>query len=123
MLGVLLGLAMAEWPRPAYWTIADEIRALSAFAAIVAILGGLASRLLSRDSWRLFGGAVAGAILFGLLGVVATQHILGLSYSLLGVPLGAVAVYFFCPTRIRPTSSTTLTTRCTAVSQAQSGVN
>jgi hypothetical protein len=99
MLGVLLGLAMAEWPRPAYWTVADEIRGLSAFAAILAVLGGFAGSLLSRDSWRLFAGAVVGASLFGLLGVVATRHILGLSYSLLGVPLGAVAVYLFCAPR------------------------
>ena len=95
MLGVLLGLAMSEWPRPAYMTIADQVRGLVMFAGILAILGGLAGGLLSRDGWRMLAGAVAGAIAVGLLGVVVTLHPKGLIYSIVGGPLGAVAVYLF----------------------------
>jgi hypothetical protein len=96
ILGVLLGIVTGEWPRPAYLTIADQFRGIAACAALVAILGGLASGVLSRDGWQMLAGAVVGAIATGLFGVVATLHIKGLIYSFIGVPLGAVAVYLFC---------------------------
>ncbi len=63
------------------------------------ILGGLAGGLLSRDGWQMLGDAVLGAIAMGLLGVVATMHLKGLIYSIIGVPLGAVAVYLHLLTR------------------------
>ena len=102
VLGVFLGLAMSEWPRPAYMTIADQVRGLAMFAGIVAILGGLAGGLLSRDGWQMLGGAVVGAIAMGLLGVVATLHLKGLIYSIFGGPLGAVAVYLHFLNRPQP---------------------
>jgi hypothetical protein len=104
MLGVLLGLAMSEWPRPASMTNADQVRFLVMFAGIVAILGGLAGGLLSRDGWQMLAGAVAGAIAVGLLGVVVTLHLKGLIYSIVGGPLGAVAVYLHFLTRESPAS-------------------
>ena len=99
MLGVLLGLAISERPKPAYVTITDEVRVIVMFAGIVASLGGVAGGLLTRDGWQMLGGAVLGAIAMGFLGVVATLHLKGLIYSIIGVPLGAVAVYLHLLTR------------------------
>jgi hypothetical protein len=104
MLGVLFGLAMSEWPRPASMTNADQVRFLVMFAGIVAILGGLAGGLLSRDGWQMLAGAVVGAIAVGLLGVVVTLHLKGLIYSIVGGPLGAVVVYLVFLSRESPAS-------------------
>ena len=59
----------------------------------MAVLGGLAGGLLSRDGWKTLAGAVLGAIAAGLFGVVTTLHLKGLIYSFVGVPLGTLAVY------------------------------
>jgi len=93
LLGVLLGFAMSERPRPAFMTTDDQVRDLVLWLGVVAVLGGLAGGLLSRDGWKMLGGAVLGAIAAGLFGVLVTLHLKGLIYSFVGVPLGAVAVY------------------------------
>jgi hypothetical protein len=102
ILGFLLGVAMAEWPMPAFMTIADQFRGIAGFAALVAILGGLAGAVLSRDGWQMFAGGVVGAIAMGLLGVLGTGHLLGLTISIIGGPLGALAVYLHFLTREPP---------------------
>jgi hypothetical protein len=94
MLGMLLGFAMSERPRPAVVTIDGEVRAFVMFAGIMTVLGGLAGGVLSRDGWEMLAGAVFAAIAAGLFGVLATLHLKGLIYSLVGVPVGALAVYF-----------------------------
>jgi hypothetical protein len=59
------------------------------FAGIMAVLGAVASGFLSATGWAMLAGGIVGAIVTGLLGVVATLHLKGLIYSFLGVPLGA----------------------------------
>jgi hypothetical protein len=76
-------------------TTGDEPNLAVAFVSIVAILGGLAGGLVSREGWLMLTGALVGAIAVGLLGVVATLHPKGLIYSIFGGPLGAVAVYLY----------------------------
>lgn len=63
------------------------------FAGIVAVLGGIAGGVLRPSGWAMFAGGIVGAIVVGLLGVVVTRHLLGLSYSLVGAPLGALLVF------------------------------
>lgn len=53
--------------------IAEQARVLASLSGTVAILGGLAGGLLSRDGWKTL-GAVVGAIAMGLVGVVTTLH-------------------------------------------------
>ena len=76
-------------------TAAEQVRNLAAIAACIAVLGGLAGGYLSRDGWLLLAGSVAGAIAVGTMGVLGTMHLKGLMYSIIGAPIGAVAVYLF----------------------------
>ena len=76
-------------------TAAEQVRNLAATAAFIAVLGGLAGGVLSRDGWLLLAGSVAGAIAVGTMGVLGTMHLKGLMYSIIGAPIGAVAVYLF----------------------------
>ena len=66
ILGVLIGLSMTERLTPAYMTTADRLRGLVMFAGTVAVLGGLAGGVLSRDGWQMLAGAVVGAIAGGV---------------------------------------------------------
>jgi len=115
MLGLLLGLAVSERPRPAYMKLADQVWGLIIGSAIVAILGGLAGGLLSRDGWQMLAGAVVGAIAMGLLGVLGTGHLKGLMYSIFGGPLGGMAVYLHFLTRPPPAP----TAKAKALSRAE----
>ena len=72
---------------------ADWSWRVAAFAGIVAVLGGIAGGILRASGWAMFAGGLIGAILVGLGGVVATRHLKGLVYSLLGAPVGAIIVF------------------------------
>ncbi len=64
-------------------------------AGIVAVLGGIAGGVLRASGWAMLAGSIVGAIVVGVGGVLATQHIKGLVYSLLGVPFGALLVFLY----------------------------
>jgi hypothetical protein len=90
--GAAIGFAL-------YYVVArptnDEPGLALAFASIVAILGAVAAECLSPTGWAMLGGGIHGAIVTGLLGVVATLHLKGLMYSFIGVPIGAVFVLLY----------------------------
>jgi hypothetical protein len=63
------------------------------FAGIMAVLGAVASGFLSATGWAMLAGGIVGAIVTGMVGVVATFHLKGLIYSFWGAPVGAWLVY------------------------------
>lgn len=92
--GVLLHYAAFGGPQgpveEANWTVR-----VVGFASIVAVLGGLAGGTLKASGWAMLAGGLAGAILVGVGGVVATHHLKGLIYSFFGAPCGALVVYLY----------------------------
>jgi hypothetical protein len=113
-VGVLLKYAACGGPQGPVED-ANEFVTVLACASIVAILGGIAGGVLSASGWAMFAGAIVGAIVIGLLGVVATLHLKGLIYSIIGGPLGALVVFLYgvgretakpvVQTRVPPTSA------------------
>jgi hypothetical protein len=93
-VGILLRYAAFGGPQGAVEE-ANEFVTVVGLASIVAILGGITGGVLRASGWAMFAGAIVGAIVLGLLGVVATLHLKGLIYSIIGGPLGALVVFLF----------------------------
>ncbi|QEH36050.1 hypothetical protein OJF2_46080 [Aquisphaera giovannonii] len=92
VVGVLLKYAAYGGPQGPVEE-AKELATVAGFACTVAVLGGLAGGMLTASGWVVFAGGIVGAVVVGLLGVVATHHLKGLIYSVLGGPLGALFAF------------------------------
>lgn len=113
-VGVLLKYAAFGGPQGPVEK-ANEFVTVVGFAIVVAVLGGIAGGVLRASGWAMFAGAIVGAIVSGVLGIVATLHLKGLIYSIIGGPLGALVVFLYgvgreaakpaVQTRVPPTSA------------------